>query len=254
MLTYIFIIVLLCVSLILFEAFNYKSILIGNDNLRRRLEISSTRTISALGEWLRSSSESDTYAAYIQKQSSKLNSLPQKVKHIDIERQRQVIQEFRKILDERIGNIDSLQGKTMICLGARLGGEVRAFKTLGAIAIGIDLNPGKDSMDVLAGDFHNIAFPDNSFNYAYSNVLDHIFDVNRFAGEVCRIMIKDGFFFATVYPDANDAWSGPGGVSSGNKNNFINIMAKNGFERITEVNTEYVMKFPAHLKLKSSWY
>ena len=50
----------------------------------------------------------------------------------------------------------------MICLGARLGGEVRAFKTLGAIAIGIDLNPGKDSMDVLAGDYYNIGLPNNS--------------------------------------------------------------------------------------------
>jgi hypothetical protein len=35
-----------------------------------------------------------------------------------------------------------LAGKSILCIGARLGGEVRAFTRLGALAIGVDLNPG----------------------------------------------------------------------------------------------------------------
>ena len=31
---------------------------------------------------------------------------------------------------------------TVVCLGARAGGEVLAFKSKGAFALGIDLNPG----------------------------------------------------------------------------------------------------------------
>ena len=35
-----------------------------------------------------------------------------------------------------------LAGEPVLCLGARLGGEVRALTRLGALAIGIDFNPG----------------------------------------------------------------------------------------------------------------
>ena len=47
----------------------------------------------------------------------------------------------------------------MLCLGARLGTEVRALHNLGYFAIGIDLNPGVDNPYVLMGDFHKLVFP-----------------------------------------------------------------------------------------------
>ena len=134
------------------------------------------RTTSDLGLSLKRRGATDTYSAYIRTQQSKLDKVRTKIDAIDVGRQHQVKREFAKALAEGTAGLASLRGKTVLCLGARLGGEVRAFKALGAVALGIDLNPGRSNMDVVAGDFHAIPFPDASFDYAYSNVLDHVFD------------------------------------------------------------------------------
>lgn len=67
---------------------------------------------------------------------------------------------------DRVGASARVQ-KTLTCPSqARLGGEVRAFKSLGAVAVGIDLEPGRGNMDVIHGDFHAVPFPTASFDYA----------------------------------------------------------------------------------------
>ena len=71
---------------------------------------------------------------------------------------------------------------------------MRAFKSFGALAVGIDLYPGESSLDVLSGDFHNIAFPNERFDFGYSNALDHIFDQDRFASEIVRVLKPGGIF------------------------------------------------------------
>ena len=148
------------------------------------------RTTSDLGLSLKLRGATDTYSAYIHTQQSKLDKpqLQKKIQAIDVGRQHQVKREFAKALAEGTAGLTSFRGKTVLCLGARLGGEVRAFKSLGAVALGIDLNPGRSNMDVVAGDFHAIPFPDQSFDFSYSNVLDHIYDRDRFAAEVCRVI------------------------------------------------------------------
>ena len=67
-----------------------------------------------------------------------------------------------------------LAGEPVLCLGARLGGEVRALTRLGALAIGIDFNPGFRNPHVLWGDALSLQFADATFKVAYTNVLDHI--------------------------------------------------------------------------------
>ena len=67
-----------------------------------------------------------------------------------------------------------LVGEPVLCVGARLGGEVRAFTRLGALAIGIDFNPGFRNPHVLWGDALGLQFADATFKVAYTNVLDHI--------------------------------------------------------------------------------
>lgn len=104
--------------------------------------------------------------------------------------------EYEDIIVDRFGKMKyDFNGKATICLGARLGGEVRAFKSLGSLAIGIDINPGEKNEHVLYGDFHKIAFPDKVFDYAFSNVIDHVYDIDKFAFETSRILGEKGVLF-----------------------------------------------------------
>ena len=44
---------------------------------------------------------------------------------------------------------------------------MRAFRALGAMALGIDLNPGPSNPIVLEGDFHRLPFADAVFDLVY---------------------------------------------------------------------------------------
>ena len=89
-----------------------------------------------------------------------------------------------------------LRGRSMLCLGARLGGEVRAFRRLGALALGVDLEPGPHNRHVLPGDVHALQFADGVFDYAFTNILDHVLDLEAFATEVLRVLRRDGVLIA----------------------------------------------------------
>lgn len=197
------------------------------------------RETSSFFHYLKHVGDEETYRAYIETQRGKLSTLPRKVTMIDVGRQKQVVSEFSELLGKESFGKKSFRGTSILCLGARLGGEVRAFKSMGALAIGLDLNPGESSLDVLSGDFHNIAFPDESFDFGYCNVLDHIFDQNRFVSELSRILKPGGFFFASVYPDSFDAWTGPDAVSLRNKDTFIQKFISLGFDEVTVHSTSY---------------
>jgi SAM-dependent methyltransferase len=88
----------------------------------------------------------------------------------------------------------------ILCLGARLGAEVAAFRDLGAFAVGVDLNPGFENPWVLYGDFHRLEFPDGCVDLVYSNSLDHCFDLARVLAEVQRVLVRDGLFVVEADP------------------------------------------------------
>jgi hypothetical protein len=71
------------------------------------------------------------------------------LRKVDAGRQAQVREQLREAMRRGTGGLRSLVGARVLCIGARLGGEVRAFKSLGALAVGIDLNPGGYNMDVI---------------------------------------------------------------------------------------------------------
>jgi SAM-dependent methyltransferase len=103
--------------------------------------------------------------------------------------------EFRNALRERLAALDiDWLDRRVLCLGARIGTEVKAFLELGATAIGIDLNPGKDNPYVVRGDFHNLQFAPESMDAVYTNSLDHAFDIDRIANEVRKVLRPDGLF------------------------------------------------------------
>lgn len=106
---------------------------------------------------------------------------------------------YRADLRERVRALEFVRpGMSALCLGARLGGEVRAFIDLGCFAIGIDLNPGKDNEFVVCGDFHQIQFASDSVDIVFTNAIDHVFNLGAFISEICRILKPDGLLIMDV--------------------------------------------------------
>lgn len=132
-----------------------------------------------------------SYEDYLAHQTSKLDHIIDRLHETDDAE----FQEFR----ERFAACGALrEAKSVLCLGARLGTEVRALHDLGHFAVGIDLNPGPGNQTVLPGDFHALVFPDACVDAVYSNALDHVFDLDRMIGEVQRVLRPGGCFVAEI--------------------------------------------------------
>ena len=132
-----------------------------------------------------------SYDAYVEHQASKLDKIAPRLR----EKEDEDFAEFRR----RFASCAPLAGaRSVLCLGARLGTEVRALHDLGYFAIGIDLNPGASNAYVLPGDFHHIVFPDGSVDAVYTNALDHVFSLENVVGEVRRLLRPGGVFLADL--------------------------------------------------------
>jgi len=84
--------------------------------------------------------------------------------------------------------------KSGLCLGARTGEEVIALRDLGLTnCVGIDLVSHEDL--VIEGDVHELSYEDNSIDFIYTNIFDHILDVDKFLHEVERVLCPGGKFF-----------------------------------------------------------
>lgn len=121
------------------------------------------------------------YATYLKHQAGKLPT-------VDL---RDYDTHYRQALVARLPAVASLH---VLCLGARIGTEVRAFRDAGARAIGIDLNPGPKNRDVLHADFHRLPFRDDCFDAAFTNSLDHAFHLPRLAIDAARVVRPHGLF------------------------------------------------------------
>lgn len=97
------------------------------------------------------------------------------------------------------------RGKRVLCLGARLGGEVRAFLEMGAFAVGVDLEPGAHNRYVVTGDFHALQFNEATVDVIYTNSLDHALEVERAVAEVLRVLVPGGRLFVDAAPGRVDA-------------------------------------------------
>lgn len=145
------------------------------------------------------------YETYIEHQKTKLSAL----------RSKSVTSHDRRLysaLSDRLERMDTdFHGKSVLCLAARQGSEVRAFIDRGAFAVGIDLNPGVENRYVVVGDFHDLQFADRSVDWVYTNSLDHAFDLDRILAEVKRVLRPGGGFIleANVSNDDGSAAAGP---------------------------------------------
>jgi len=93
----------------------------------------------------------------------------------------------------------------ILCLGARLGEEVLAFRDMGFTScIGIDINPGPNNQYVVKCDFHNMLFEDGSFDTVYTNSIDHAWDLRNLSIEISRVLVPNGRLILEIGPIKGD--------------------------------------------------
>lgn len=174
-----------------------------------------------------------TYDDYVKLQASKIN-------FINLENHEK---RFRRELVGRLTKLASLKaGDNALCLGARLGAEVLAFRELGLFAAGIDLNPGLKNSYVMFGDFHNLEFGAGCVDVVFTNSLDHGLDLGKIMQEVFRVLKPDGVFIFEADPGTEEgtktqsdlwatyAWKTVDDlVSKISQHNFL-LVARNAFE------------------------
>jgi SAM-dependent methyltransferase len=108
---------------------------------------------------------------------------------------------FRQVLRDRLSMLPhDFRRQRVLCLGARIGSEVKAFIDLGAFAVGVDINPGESNAYVLHGDFHHLQFADDSVDVVFSNSVDHVFDLDRWTAEVRRVLAPNGLLIVELSP------------------------------------------------------
>ena len=140
----------------------------------------------------------ESYEAYIAHQQQKLRRYG-KFYTDTSGKKKTVVQLLRKWNHDHAINF---AGARVLCLGARFGGEVEAFRTFNAsVAIGLDLNPGPGNANVLYGDFHRMKFPSRAFDFVYTDVLDHAFDLRALGAEICRVLAPGGELLVTTHEE-----------------------------------------------------
>lgn len=166
------------------------------------------------------------YATYVEHQKTKFSAL----------RSKSIIghdQRFHAALTERLAGMEiDFHGRSVLCIAARQGSEVRAFIDQGAFAVGIDLNPGRTNRHVVVGDFHELQYADASLDFVYTNSLDHAFDLDRIIAEVRRVLKKDGMFIveANISNEEGGASAGPyESTVWGSGDELLNYITARGF-------------------------
>jgi len=91
----------------------------------------------------------------------------------------------------RLSEIGLKPKSKCICLGARTGQEVVALNNLGYEALGIDIVPYEEA-NVVLGDIHDLKYQDNSFEFAFTNILDHSIFPEKFISETERVLKPGG--------------------------------------------------------------
>jgi len=130
------------------------------------------------------------YQSYINHQKEKTSD-PEKRKIWLNEEWDTKISAFKKEFSKLGGFLT--EDKKCLCLGARTGQEVVALKEMGVSeVVGIDIVPNEPY--VIEGDVHNLDFEDNSFDFVYTNILNHSFDPKKMIAEAERVLKPDGLF------------------------------------------------------------
>jgi SAM-dependent methyltransferase len=81
-------------------------------------------------------------------------------------------------------------GCRILCLGARFGEEVKAFRKLGYDAVGIDLWADEGDL-VIKGDWNDLPF-ENEFDVIYTNSIDHANSIETLIEQIKKALKPNG--------------------------------------------------------------
>merc|ERR1712166_1422293 len=126
------------------------------------------------------------YDSYVKKQVAKLNN---PAHHDNIKRNDKAI--IEAVLHRRFVKYQS--------------SGVVDFK--GKHTVGVGLNPGEKNPHVLLGDAHSIGFAPGSVEILYSNVLDHILNLDNFVEQVAGVLSGGGLFLVDLSKKAVDEYA-----------------------------------------------
>jgi SAM-dependent methyltransferase len=136
-----------------------------------------------------------SYQDYVTHQASKLGTVDLAEYHV----------KFLEVLRERLEKLEFLgHGVEVLCLGARSGAEVLAFRDMGCSCIGIDLNPGEDNPWVWGGDFHDLPWEDGTYDVVFTNSWDHAYDLKKAISEAWRVLKPGGFLIVEAVPGLDE--------------------------------------------------
>lgn len=131
------------------------------------------------------------------------------------------------------------RGAHIVCLGARQGTEVEVLRDLGfANAEGVDLNPGPENSLVRHGDFLQLEDPSDSVDLAYSNSLDHTFDLDTFFREHARIVRPHGFALYDIHDAYRSGQPTPFEAVIWQRTEDVIVRALQHFEHVRRVESE----------------
>ena len=136
----------------------------------------------------------DNYEEYIEFQS---------IKTLDPEKRKKWLgEEWRLKIDgfkNEFAKISSFltKEKKCLCIGARTGQEVIALREMGVESVvGIDIV--ENLPHVVKGDMHNLDFGNETFDFVYTNILDHSIYPEKLFSEVERVLKFDGIFHLQI--------------------------------------------------------
>ena len=170
-----------------------------------------------------------SYNDYIKHQQSNLNNGIPWLKIYD--------ETYRISLYKRLCELEiPLAGKNVLCLGAMIGTEVKAFLDANCFAVGIDLNPGTNNTHVLPGDFHNIIFPDSSVDIIFTNSIGHAFNLGQFIKEGRRVLKDSGYLIIEVLSQQKEGEHGGPFEATGcdSFNDILDELKAAGYKYICE--------------------
>jgi SAM-dependent methyltransferase len=143
----------------------------------------------------------DSYDKYLEHQCSKLNlKLATPTGRAWLARhEKNYAYILKTILNAAVEKCEvKFSGKTCLCVGARGEAEVGEFINLGCLSMGIDLNPTPDNQYVVTGDVCRIQYPENSFDFVYTNALDHFLLIDEAIKNIRRVLKPNGLFLLVV--------------------------------------------------------
>jgi len=176
------------------------------------------------------------YEEYLKHQKSKLELVKDfKMPEYEIK--------YNKVLKYRLKRNHVKKGSRVLCLAARMGSEVRAFRDIGCFAVGIDLNPGKENKLVLYGDFHNLQFADNSVDLVFTNSFDHVYNLERVLREIKRVLVDKGVLILEAMA----------GVDEGLRPGYWESMSWNKIDDLIDIIKNYNFKLVKRTPIRYPW-